>query len=377
MKKLLVLVILIWRIFTPYDLVLADSFASEEEGTEESDENLEDFTQMEDLLEEKCNISYTGIYRYIKSGDTKGLAEYIYQAFRDSVVYEIRENNGFMVMIIGVIMLGSIFSNMSGKLGGYASMNGFFVAYLVLISLLLYSFLLVTDLAEAATGEIVEYSKAFIPAYLMAAGYANGGETAAMSYEIMIFVIYLCENVLGKIVLPVIKCYAIVGLVSKINQEDSLSKTAGLLKSTAGWLLKLMLAFVTGLNLIKGLIAPSVDKVERNSFYKIMSALPGGSGAEAIGKIFIATGVLIKNCIGVAAAIAIILVALIPVIKIWIIYISLRVTSALVQPLGDKRFSEGVGIMAQAVSMVLRGVATAVLMFVLSIMLFTILGKGE
>lgn len=332
-----------------------------------------DITELDDTLKEKCNISFSTIYECLIEGDIEGMVDHILEAGRDSISYEIKNSGRYMMMILGVIMLGSIFSNMSGKLAGYASEGGFFITYLVLISLLLSIFILMQEIAETAIEEIVDFTQIFIPVYTLSAGYACGDKTAAMSYEIMIFIIYLCENIIIHIVFPLAKCFCIIGLVNKLNKEDIFSKTAGLMKSASLWILKGILTFITGMNIIKGLISPSLDKLERNSMYKALSALPGGSGVSALASILISSGSLIRNSVGIAGAVAIIMISMMPVVKMWIIFISLKVVAALVQPLGDKRYSEGVEIMAQTAGIMLKATVTAVLMFIISITLMSLL----
>jgi hypothetical protein len=106
---------------------------------------------------------------------------------------------------------------------------------------------------------------------------------------------------------------------------------------------------------------------------KMITMLPGGNTAQTISDIILSSGILIKNAIGIAGAVIILVVSVAPVIKIWCIYISLRLVAALVQPVGDKRYSEAVNIMAGTIELILKGCGTAVLMFIISVMLMTIL----
>lgn len=65
---------------------------------------------------------------------------------------------------------------------------------------------------------------------------------------------------------------------------------------------------------------------------------------------------VLKNAIGIAGAVVVLLAVLLPVTKIAVIYLTLRIVSAFVQPLGDKRFSDGINIMAQTIGLMLRGI---------------------
>ena len=345
------------------------------EDTEIDDYDWLDFTALDDDLSDRCSISFTKIYNCLLDGDISGVAEHILEALWDSISYEIKYNSRNMLIILAIVMFGSIFSNMSGRLAAYASEGGFFVTYLVLISLLLSSFALMQDIAEAAITDIIEFIRLFIPVYTLSAGYACGDRTAAMSYEIMIFVIYICENIIMYIIFPLVRFYCIIGLVNRLNKEDFFSKTAGLMKSVSLMILKGVLGFVMGVNIIKGMISQSVDRLERSSMYKVLSALPGGSGVSTVAGILISSGSLIRNSIGIAGSLTVIIISMLPVIKLLVILISLKVVAALVQPFSDKRYSEGVDIMAQTAALMLKATMTAVLMFVISIALMGMLSS--
>lgn len=335
----------------------------------------EEFDELDQLLSDKQEISFSTIYEYLKKGETDELIRYILDSIGDSIYYEIKGSHAMMIQLLAIIVIGTIFSNLSGRFGNFVGGNGFFITYLVLVSLLLGSFTLVNSIAIETVNRITEFMTIFVPTYAIAIGYANGENTARLSYEMILLAIYLCENILCRIVFPLIKCSGIIALINRINHEDYFSKTVGLLRSAAKWIMKTMLAVLTGLNLVKGMVTPAMDKLTRNAFMKVVEALPGGSAAESVASILLGSGMMIKNCIGIAGAVVLLVISMLPVVKIGIIFLSLKVISALVQPLSDKRFSEGVHAMATTISLMLKGIWIAVLMFVVSITMLSLLAK--
>ena len=68
--------------------------------------------------------------------------------------------------------------------------------------------------------------------------------------------------------------------------------------------MRLLLAGVTGMNVIERMIAPSVDNLKKMSVTQTISMLPGlGNTAQAVGNIFFGSAVVIRNGIGTAAMI--------------------------------------------------------------------------
>lgn len=334
------------------------------------------FSEIDITAEKYAGMSFSTIYEYIKQGDINGLVTYIFSGLGESITYEIKNSNKYILQLLAVIILGSVFTNLSGKFGKMVSGNGFFVTYLMMVAILLGIFTLTYEIAADTVENITDLMLTFIPAYTLAVSYTNGTGTAELAYESCIFIIYLCEGILCRVVFPLVKCSGIIGLVNKMNTEDYFSKTVSLIKNIAGWIIKSMLAVVTGFNIIKGLITPYIDRLERNAVLKVFGMLPGGGTVKNVSDILLGAGMLLKNAIGIAGAILVMLVSLLPVIKIAIIYLTLRVTSAVVQPIGDKRFSDGVNIMAGAVGLLLRGMWCAALLFIISLTVMTLLTGG-
>lgn len=335
----------------------------------------EEFEKLDSIVEDKNKVTYTEIYEAVKSGNLKKLGELIGQMLYNSLLYELGESKKLFVQLLAVIMLGTVFTNLSGRIGGYAGGNGFFVTYMILAALLLSCFTLASEIAIEVISGINEFMIAFIPAYSIAAAYSNGQETAVFSRESILLVVFICENVLLKIVFPIVKCSGVCGLVNKMNTEDYFSKLIDLLKSIAGWIMKTIFAAITGINVIKGIISPSMDKLGRNSAIKIISNMAGGAAVETVASVLVSSGMFIKNCIGIAGAVVVIVIALIPSVKIFLMFMGLKAIAALVQPMGDKRFSEGVASMAEAIELLFKTSGIAVLMFIISITALTMFAR--
>lgn len=372
------ILILISMIYTPYRNVYGsisiNEFSLFSVQYNDSEADTEDFDEMDRLIEEKNDVTFTEVYNAISKGDMKAIIELIGQMLYNSMLYELSESRKIFVQLIAVIMFGTLFTNLAGRISGYAGGNGFFVTYLILASLLLSCFTLASEIAIEIVSGVTELMLVFIPAYQVAAAYSNGQETAMFSREIIMLVIFICENVLLKIVFPIVKCSGICGLVNRMNAEDYFSKLTELLKSIAGWIMKSLFAAITGLNLIKGIISPSIDRLGRNSAIKLLSSITGPT-ASVVAGIIVSSGMFIKNCIGIAGAVIVVIITVVPAVKIFLLFLGLKAIAALVQPLGDKRFSEGVSSMAESIELLFKLSGMSILMFIISITAITMLSR--
>lgn len=337
----------------------------------ESDPDSDWVDQLDELISEKMSVKFSEIYELLRTGDIDGACRRVGRALADSIAYEVRTSRVLALQIIAVIVLGSTFAQVSGNIGEYVMENGFMVTYMVLVSLLLGDFVIVQNVVTDTIGDVTEFMRAFYPMYVSQILYVSGPESAMYSQSVLILVIYICQTGIIGFILPLIKCSGIVALVNNLNKEDNFSRLAGLMKKLASWGLGTMFAVVTGINVVKSMIAPSIDRVSRNGILRAIGKMSGMSSVSAVLSVMISTGEFIKNCMGMACTVIIVILAAVPMIKILIIVFTLRCIAAVVQPVGDSRYSEGVGIMAATAELMLKACGISVMMFVISIALMT------
>lgn len=335
------------------------------------DQNEGDFDQLDEIIGARTSVSFSDIYSALSRGDLDSARRSIGKALADSFVYELRSSRVLAIQMIAVIVLGSTFAQVSGNIGEYVMENGFMVTYMVLVSLLLGDFVVVQNVVIDTIGDVTEFMRAFYPMYASQILYVSGPESAVYSQSVIILVIYICQTGIISFIFPLIKCSGLIALVNNLNKEDNFSRLAELMKKTAGWGLGTMFAVVTGINVVKSMIAPSIDRVSRNGIIRTIGKMSGMSSVSAVFSVMISTGEFIKNCMGMACTVIIVIRAAVPMIKILVIVFTLRCISAIVQPVGDSRYAEGVGIMASTAELMLRACGISVMMFVISIAIMT------
>ena len=74
--------------------------------------------------------------------------------------------------------------------------------------------------------------------------------------------IYLIDRLLLYIVLPGIHVYVVLQMLNCMTEEKLISRMTVLLKRGLIWVMRLLLAGVTGMNVIERMIAPSVDNLK-------------------------------------------------------------------------------------------------------------------
>lgn len=253
----------------------------------------------------------------------------------------------------------------------------FFVFYLALITLLMKSYLISSQLLVEVMEVLTNFMQALIPAFCMALSFATAISSATVFYQVIILAVYLIEQILVFVVLPAIHIYVVLSMLNLLTEEQLISGITDLLKKGITWVLRLMIGGITGINLLQNLIAPAVDSLKNTAVTKAISAIPGvGSAANALTSMFLGSAVVIKNGVGVAAIVILLLLVMAPVIKLALLTFLYKLVGAVVQPIADKRVCECITSVGEGAKLLLHVLVTALMMFMVSIAMVTASVRG-
>ncbi len=339
-----------------------------------------DIEGVEDILSNEGfgdDIRFSDIVIGISNGDGRYVTDTIAKGVKNALVGELLANKSLMLQLVLLVLIGSIFVNISGAFGNaFISENGFYVTYLIITSIMLTSFSLTLDIVSGSIEKVLDLIRILIPVYAVAINFIGRAATSAGMYNLILFGVWIVQVVILKFIIPMIKFYVIVSLVNNLNREDSFSKLCNLIKNSVTWMLKTIVVFVAGLNIIKSLIEPQIDAIGRNTVNKIIQAIPGGGIMSVLTGTFLGAGMIIKNSIGIAGIVLLIVVVMVPVIKTFIMMITVRFTSVMIQPIGDKRYVDGVEALAQGMSLLLQTILSSVVLFMLTIAIMAYASSG-
>lgn len=322
-------------------------------------------------------ISFTSIFMGIKNNDFGYVKQSVWQIVKKVTVEDILTSKQLIIQLIIVVLLGSVFVRFSGSFNGsFVSEQGFYVTYLIITSILLSSFLISLDIVERAIENIIAFIKVVVPVYALSMNFIGNTVSSYGMYELIMVGIWLVQVVISGVILPMIKFYVIISLLNNLNKEDSLSKMCTLIKKMVMWMLKTIIFFIAGLGIIKSLLEPQIDSLGKTAINRIVSAIPGGGMGAVITGTFLKAGVVIKNSIGIAGILVLGIIALAPVLKTFILMILIRLTAAMLQPIGEKRYVNGVETLASGMSLLLKAIGSSVALFMLIVAIMAYASNG-
>ena len=313
----------------------------------------------------------------LSRGDFSVLGNMFIQGIKDITISELVLNKKILFELISIVLIGQIFVNLSNSFGkSFVSENGFYVTYLIITSIMLVSFSVTLELVGGAIKNVLMLIQIIVPAYALSMNFVGNSMTSFGMYEIIMVGIWLVQFLIIKIVLPMIKLYVIISLINNLNKEDGFSKMCSLIQSFVEWMLKTVVIFIAGLNIVKGLIEPQIDAIGRDTVNRVIQAIPGGGAVSVLTGTFLGAGMIIKNSIGVVGITLILLLILFPVIKTFLIMMVVKITAAMIQPVGEKRYVEGIDSLAKGTAMLLKALLSSAVLFILTIAIMAYLSKG-
>lgn len=287
----------------------------------------------------------------------------------DSLFYVVKSNKTAMMYLLLIVIVAAVFSNFSSVFQNRQIADiSFYIVYILLITACLHTFTQTVDVVSTGIENIVTFMRVLGPAYFICMAISTGSVSAVAFYNIVLFLIYLVELVILHFLLPLIHVYLMMRVLNFLAEEDYLSKFAELLELLVGWSLKTLLACITGISVVQGLLSPAVDSVKRSAFTKGVEVIPGiGDAIGGVTEVILGTAVLVKNGIGLAGALICVGICIIPILNMGMLTIMYKLMAALIQPISDKRIVEALASVGNGYQMLLKVVFTTAVLFLLTI----------
>lgn len=335
-----------------------------------------EFSEIEDLLDDIFPEKKTDFQDLIKgmlNGETEPSLQVIGEMISDQFFYEWKSSKAGMVHILLIVIVAAVFTNFSNVFQNkQISEISFYVLYLLLITIGLNSFRILIVSASENLERLIGFMKVLGPVYFLAVAFAAGSSTSILFYNLVLLLIYLVELVILNFLIPFVQVYIVVKVMNNLSEEDYLSKFAELCETVIAWTLKTLLAGVTGVNIIQGLLSPAIDSLKRSVVGRSAEAIPVvGDAIGGVTEVMLGTAVLIKNGIGVAGALVCIGICLVPIIQMAVVTLLYKLIAAMIQPVSDKRIVGCISSIADGSQMLLRIIFTTGVLFLLTIAVVT------
>lgn len=353
-----------------------EQMAEEEKAQKKIMENLE-LEQMQDavneLLQENTFSVKEALWRVLR-GEELFSKEFLWNLLKEFLERHFLADQRTVLQVVFLVFFASLFSNITGIFGtGQTDEISFYVIYMLLLTLLVHMFSgLGRELSDSLQG-FLTFMRALMPSYFLAVTAASGSSGAMIFYESVLFVIYIVQMVLLGAVIPGIHAYVLLQMVNFLHKEDLLSKLAELLRTALEWTLNTCTMSVIGMQILQNMISPAVDSLKRDMLQKAAAAVPGiGSAINGISEVALGTAAVIRNCLGAAGILVIVLLGLPPLIRLAANTFLYKLLAALIQPISDTRMTGCLATVGDGCRLLLRVLLTVELLLLITIAILSI-----
>lgn len=277
----------------------------------------------------------------LEGGGLKEGVKLLGEWLKDALFYEIAENRKLLVEVVLLTVGFSVLKNFTGAFQlAYISKLCFMLVYCVLGIMLMQSFVNFSTIAEETVSKGIDFMKALVPTLSLTLVFSTGTGTSAGFYQTAFLAIYLIQWIFLKFLMPGIRVFVVLQLLNYFFEEPKLANFIHLLKSAICFCMKASSGIILGLNVVQSMISPAKDRLIYGGIGKAASMIPGvGNIVGGTQDILLGSGLLIKNCVGVAALLILLLLGLVPMAKMGILAFFYQLAAAVTEPVADKRIA--------------------------------------
>lgn len=319
-----------------------------------------------------------GIISGLLTGKLSFSAEDLLKEILAGLVKSLTANFSLLAKIIVIAIICSLFSNLKGSFASDSIGEiGYFVCYSSAMILIVQNLIKIISVASDGIEKMVGFMQILYPLLIgLLAALGNLTKSTILQPSVGILIASV-STLLKNIMLPLISTTAVVILINHLGEEEKLKKLSSLLKNSCIWIITGTFTIFLGVLTIQGVMSSSFDslsirtaKFAIDSFVPIMGKLFSQSVDTVIG-----CSLLVKNAVGVSGLLIIGLIALVPALKILALLVTFKLSSALIEPISDKRLVECLNNMGNLLVVLFITVVGIAILFYMTISL--IIGSGN
>lgn len=253
----------------------------------------------------------------------------------------------------------------------------FYMMYLLIGTLLIGAFAEMQALTVNTLKSLFQFVTLLLPAYVVTIVFSAGSVSALGFYELTLLSVHILQLLFIKMVLPLIQIYVVFLFFNQLTQEDLFSQASEFLKTLLEWILKTTTAILVGLQTIQCLVAPAVDTLKNSTAHRIVKALPGVGGLmDSAAETIAGSALVIKNAVGVAGMIVVLLICLLPFLKLGLGVLLFRLLCAMLQPISEKRMVDCIRSFSDGVMLLMKTMLAGLAVFLVSLAMITASVRG-
>ena len=291
-------------------------------------------------LDERDYPDFTSIFQKLVSMRFTEVAQEIGQWMTGAVLQEIFSSKIFIGELAGILLFASVFSNISSAFQSYGvSDSGFLISYFLVFSIIFTNFTVMIAMFKDTVVLLSSFLKVLLPVYTLAVSLSGNLSTGIVFYEYFMIVVLFLNWIFLNVFLPLLQYYFLLELISHFSQKQNISKLCEGLYFLLAKGIQVIFFLLFGFHLLETMIAPSFDGAKNSILNKMIGLIPGaGSIVQSVAGTAIGSSLVIKNAVGAAGILFLLIILLLPLVKLFIYIFLYFLLSVVLEPIADERF---------------------------------------
>ena len=317
----------------------------------------------------------------VKNIASQGLAmdwDSLWQSLASRFFKEMTVNMHLMGKLLFLAVLCMLLQNLQSSFEQSGiSVLAYSVCFIFLSVIALTAFYHAITLARDTVGHMVSFMEALLPLLISLLAGVGALTSAALFTPLMLFVISAVSVVVKDVILPLLMITSVLDCVNYLSDKYRLSNLTSLFKQTGMMILGFTMVVFIGIITVQGVAGGVADGITlRTAKYATTTFIPvvGKMFADTV-ELVMGASLLLKNAVGIFGVAVVVTICALPLIKLLSLVAIVKVTGALVQPMGDDRLGKCLDAMGNNLLLVFGALLTVVLMFFLAITM--IIGAGS
>ena len=274
--------------------------------------------------------------------------------------------------IIVIIVIHSILKSISESLGNKSvSQIAYYIQYILIVTIVMTSFADIINMVKESIQNLVSFMNSLIPILITLMITTGSIASASMLQPIILFMLTIIGNFIVNVIIPIVLVSTALGIISQISDKVQIDKLAKFFKSSAVWILGVILTLFVGVTSLEGTLSSSVDgitakttKAAVSSFIPVVGKILGDAVDTVMG-----CSIILKNALGVVGVIIIIGICITPILKLVTLMTVYYLGAALCQPIADAKIVKLLSQMGDTFKLLLAILCSVSVMLIIGVTL--------
>lgn len=278
-------------------------------------------------------------------------------------------------LLITVIAIGILFSMLQGLTSGFLTNQTkeiiYFVCFGAMIVLIMVQVSSLVSMTVKTIGGMQRLMQIAFPILLTSITLLGGNGTSAAFRPMMSILTMSVTTLITKLILPIFIAIIVFCIVGNLTKKVKLDRLTKFLRSTAnvvlGGAFGLFITFLT----FQGLTGNLADSISvKTAKFAMQSYIPilGGYLSDGF-DLVMASVVLVKNSFGFVVVLMLLSYLFLPVLKIVVFSLGLKLAGGIIEPIADERFGKMIYSVSKNLNLLAAAIAGVGFMFLITVML--------